>query len=785
MKFDIKNISFLYRLIEGKTLTGSEWDIVIIEPGISLNNTWYTPELLKTAAPKFEGTKVFAVASADRNFDHLDDDVKAASKGGPAKNVVGWLENVTYRSFRTATGKKSEGLVARFHITENAIWLRQLLSSSWQKGKHNLLGFSIDASGDAILVTSLNKRVRKVTSIDSVDSVDIVTHPAAKGGLLRLVASQGTMKFIEFLKLLRESAKKDFLTGFDASTEDEGAAQKIAIQAVEAQVSKHADASQYKEAMELQAILQMLKDGEVEAAMAELMKLIQATDDTREGDNKPKDNPDNDDQKQSKSDTSDQDAKIAAMKSDFDKQLADLAKNNSITESARLLSDALIASKLPQLAKARVKALLAGKVLTSEQIQESIAQEKNYLAALTPNNPNVPGQSRDISFGADEREKAGHAMFGMLTGKDIVEDVRAYASLHESYRRIVGFSGSPKEMADEIIQAMAFAVPGRPGHEEMFEKHHSKLKESHAFKEALQTTTWAEVFGDSIRRALISEYQGFEVPDWTKVVSSVVPLQDFRTNRRIRVGGFGDLDTVGELGTYQELANPGDEEVLYAAEKRGNLFSVSWEAIVNDDLGAVRDIPRKLGRAAARTLSKFVFVELLSDNPLTDYDGVALINAAHNNFQAAALTEATLNLAIQQMRRQTEFSSGERLGLTPKILVVPVELEDTAWELIKSKIKIVALDNATTPSVISELYGMEFITNIWQLDVDNWQIITDPKKNPTAEIGFLGGRREPELFIQDQPNIGSFLTADRVTWKIRHIYGGDVLDHRGYAGSIL
>ncbi len=782
MKFDIKNISFLYRLIEGKTLTGSEWDIVIIEPGISLNNTWYTSELLKTAASKFEGAKVFAVASADRNFDHLDDDVKAASKGGPAKNLVGWLENVTYRSFRTATGKKSEGLVARFNITENAIWLRQLLSSSWQKGKHDLLGFSIDASGDAILVTSLNRRVRKVTSIDTVDSVDIVTHPAAKGGLLRLVASQGTMKFLEFLKKLRESAKKDFLTGFDASTEDEGAAQKIAIQAVEAQVSKHADASQFKEAMELQAILQMLKDGEVEAAMAELMKLIQATDDTREKE-KPKEA---DPEKESKSDINDQDAKIAVLKADFDKQLADLAKDNSITESARLLSDALITSKLPQLAKARVKALCAGKILISEQIQEAIAQEKNYLAALAPNNPNVPGQGRgDISFGKNEREKAGHAMFGMLTGQDVVEDVRAYASLHESYRRIVGFAGSPKEMADEIIQAMAFAVPGRPGHEEMFEKHHSKLKESHSFKEALQTTTWAEVFGDSIRRALISEYQGFDVPDWTKIVSSVVPLQDFRVNRRIRVGGFGDLDTVGQLGTYQELANPGDEEVTYAAEKRGNLFSVSWEAIVNDDLGAVRDIPRKLGRAAARTLSKFVYVTLLSDNPLTDYDGVTLINAAHNNFQAAALTEATLNLAIQQMRRQTEFSSGERLGLTPKILVVPVELEDTAWELIKSKIKIVALDNATTPSVISELYGMEFVTNIWQIDVDNWQIITDPKKNPTAEIGFLGGRREPELFIQDQPNIGSFLTADRVTWKIRHIYGGDVLDHRGYAGSSL
>jgi hypothetical protein len=43
------------------------------------------------------------------------------------------------------------------------------------------------------------------------------------------------------------------------------------------------------------------------------------------------------------------------------------------------------------------------------------------------------------------------------------------------------------------------------------------------------------------------------------------------------------------------------------------------------------------------------------------------------------------------------------------------------------------------------------------------------------EIGFLDGREEPELFIQDMPNTGSMFSNDKLTYKLRHIYGGGVL----------
>ena len=49
----------------------------------------------------------------------------------------------------------------------------------------------------------------------------------------------------------------------------------------------------------------------------------------------------------------------------------------------------------------------------------------------------------------------------------------------------------------------------------------------------------------------------------------------------------------------------------------------------------------------------------------------------------------------------------------------------------------------------------------------------------TIEVGFYQGKEAPELFSQVDANVGSVFDADKITWKIRHIYGSAVVDHRG------
>jgi hypothetical protein len=49
----------------------------------------------------------------------------------------------------------------------------------------------------------------------------------------------------------------------------------------------------------------------------------------------------------------------------------------------------------------------------------------------------------------------------------------------------------------------------------------------------------------------------------------------------------------------------------------------------------------------------------------------------------------------------------------------------------------------------------------------------------------MDGREEPELFVQDNPTVGSLFTNDKITWKIRHIYGGNVTDFRGGTKAVV
>ncbi len=61
----------------------------------------------------------------------------------------------------------------------------------------------------------------------------------------------------------------------------------------------------------------------------------------------------------------------------------------------------------------------------------------------------------------------------------------------------------------------------------------------------------------------------------------------------------------------------------------------------------------------------------------------------------------------------------------------------------------------------------------------------DPRQIPTIEVGFLNGREEPELFVQDTPNVGSLFSNDQVIYKIRHIYSGAVMDFRGFYKAVV
>jgi hypothetical protein len=203
--------------------------------------------------------------------------------------------------------------------------------------------------------------------------------------------------------------------------------------------------------------------------------------------------------------------------------------------------------------------------------------------------------------------------------------------------------------------------------------------------------------------------------------------------------------------------------------------------MVDDDLGALQAVP-KLGVSAAQTRYEYVFDNLFMDNRTMNADSIALFHASHGNLATVALASAALINRITAMADQTEQDSSKIIGVRPKYIVVPNELTRTAWELAQTPL---SLHSGRTETVQNWLrtYAMEVITVPHWTDATDWFLVADPALYPTIEVGFLGGRQEPEVFVQDQPTIGSVFTADKITYKIRHIYDGTPLDWRSMDGS--
>lgn len=295
-------------------------------------------------------------------------------------------------------------------------------------------------------------------------------------------------------------------------------------------------------------------------------------------------------------------------------------------------------------------------------------------------------------------------------------------------------------------------------------------------REALESDTFDAVLGDSITRRMVADYRAPSVYDvYRQLTGAPVPIGDFRVQQRTRFGGYGNLPTVAEGEAYQPVTSPTDEKAEYSVAKRGGTESVTLEMIKNDDVGVVQRIPQRLSRAAKRTLSVFV-LDILRTNGVI-YDGKALFHADHGNLSAAALSAAALAAARLAMLKQTEAGSGDRLGIGPRNLWVPPDLEETAADLFRRNTNLDAtFVQSLKPNIIPVWY--------WT-DANDWCLSSDPSDVPTVELGFLDGSEEPELFVQDSPTVGSMFSNDKLTWKIRHIYGATVLDYRGLSKSVV
>ncbi len=247
---------------------------------------------------------------------------------------------------------------------------------------------------------------------------------------------------------------------------------------------------------------------------------------------------------------------------------------NGHDDSRALLTRRLSGSALPDAVKEKLRAQFAGRVFSESELNEAIRIESSTLEKLTASGA-LRGFGASVEVVQDETDRKRAALDGLWDPVPQVRDGhRPYRFLSEGFQDFTGHRLSPQRFFAETF-------------------HYHRASEDwngiRRLSASLDTSTWGQAFGDSIRRALLRDFRDERFHQWKRIASSVVPVKDFRTNRRVRVGGYGDLSTVSEQGTYPALASPADEEVTYAVAKRGGIEDLTWEMIQNDDLEQLRN----------------------------------------------------------------------------------------------------------------------------------------------------------------------------------------------------
>ena len=310
-----------------------------------------------------------------------------------------------------------------------------------------------------------------------------------------------------------------------------------------------------------------------------------------------------------------------------------------------------------------------------------------------------------------------------------------------------------KQFDDKTLQAAHTQFRGRIGLQELFlcaawangyHGHSMRHDVEGVLRAAFSTLAISGILSNTANKFLLMGFESIETA-W-RMISSRRPVNDFKTTTSYRLtgSGFAKVGPGGELkhGTLGELP------YTNKADSHGEIMGITFQDIRNDDLGALTSVPRKIGRDGALHLNDVFWTEFL--------DNAAFFAAANNNYFDGAssnLQSSSLTTAVTTFRKQTD-PNGKPLGITPALLLVPVEEEVTADELYVStnnnsggaatKEKI---PNRNVHAGKYQPVPSAYLSNTAYSGASTtaWYLLADPEDLSTIEVVFLDGVETPTV----------------------------------------
>ncbi len=386
-----------------------------------------------------------------------------------------------------------------------------------------------------------------------------------------------------------------------------------------------------------------------------------------------------------------------------------------------------------------------------EDIDCTLEQSREKLLALmgrdaTPSNKTPP---------ADQHIYAGN---GNFTGDGIRQALMVRAGYEERQKDNAYNSMTLRELARMSLTERGIGVAS----------YNPMQMVGMAFTHS--TSDFGNILIDVSNKSILQGWE--EAPETFEEWTRKGQLSDFKTAHRVGMGGFQSLRKVREGAEYKYVTT-GDKQATIALATYGELFSITRQAIINDDLNMLTDIPMKLGRAAKATIADLVYL-ILTTNPKMTTDNTPLFDSKHGNLTSGGIDVANLDKARQMMRTQKE---GERhLNIRPAFILVPTSLESTTNQVIRSSSVKGADINAGIINPVKDFATVIAEPRLDDASTKAWYLAA-AQGTDTIEVAYLSGMDTP--YIDQQEGF----TSDGVTTKVRIDAGVAPVDHRGLVKS--
>ncbi len=390
----------------------------------------------------------------------------------------------------------------------------------------------------------------------------------------------------------------------------------------------------------------------------------------------------------------------------------------------------------------------------------------------------TPGTGRGASVGEEDGEKRQRAMEACLVtravptaaaqyGKDDLGFAAEYRghSLYDMCRESLLRSGVSERDLHGLrrLDVVGVAFSGR-------------LPNGRAI--AHSTGDFSNILANTANKVLLAGFQSVNMT-W-KAWCYQMTVSDFKAHDLNMLSGFTVLSDVPAGGEFPQHSLSDKKESVTATTK-GNIFSITRQAIINDDLNAFTRVPMLQGMASARTIERGAVAKLLANGNLSD--STALFEAStHKNLltgtgYAPTTTEqakAGLNGLKKLLRLQTGVG-GEAILLEPEVVLCGPTAEDYIREAVADTS---TTDKDRTPNRgIRGLvpYVTPYLENsaITGYSTTAYYVFANPVIAPVVVVALLDGQEEPYLESKEGWDV------DGVEYKVRLDVGFGVADYRG------